>query len=499
MKRIGLRLFAALSLALPLCAAAIEAGTLLEVRLRQGLASYSSRAGSEVTANLIAPVKAGGETLLPQGCVIRGRLAEVKSIGWGVKNLRASMRIEFDSVQFPDGSTLAIRSRILAVENARESIDAKGKITGIRATAPMGHRLAGIARNIFIWDPMLQLVLVGSTAAVLRFPEAEIHFPAGTEMLLQLTAPLEVDTTWSTPLPRLAVDDGARGQLHNLMRGMTWRTTTQKSGKPADVVNVVFVGEPEWVERAFAAAGWRRADALTKKTGWMSFRSFAESHPYPAAPMSSMLMDESPAAFQFSKSLNNYSERHHLRIYNQPGQWDGRPVMAAASTQDIAITFSFSSRRLIHVVDRNIDNERAKIVNDLVYTGCVDAGELIERPWVPAESRIGTGETVRTDGAVAVLELNPCRTPLRTLENSAPMQVSGGFGQKMSRRVFLTLGNDFTFNNPLYQAGLGIKFLWNRMLGREDRTQPKRTSLLERPARATDMAPATPGPAALPD
>ncbi len=498
MKRPYLNLFWLCALSSPLCAASIGAKSLLEVRLRHDLASYSSRAGSEVTATLVAPVKSGVDTLLPQGAVVRGQLVEVKAIGWGVKNLRASMRIDFDTVQLPDGSSLPIKSRLLAVENAREHIDQTGKIVGIRATAPMGHRLAGIARNVFIWDPLLQLVIAGSTAAVLTFPEAEIHYPAGTEMLLQLTEPLEVDTTWTTPLPRVATDGASREQLSNIIRAMTWRATTDNDRKPADIVNVVFLGEPEWVERAFSAAGWQLADPLTKKSGWMCFRSVAESRPYPAAPMSRMLLDEQFAKLSFSKSLSNYSKRHHLRIFSQAERWNGRPLMAAASTQDLGITLSFSNRRIIHVVDRNIDNERAKIVNDLVYTGCVDAAELVERPWIPAESKIGTGEMIRTDGSIAVIELNPCRTPLRTLDSSDPVRVSGGIGQKMSRRVFLTLGNDFTFNNPVYQAGLGLKFLWNRMLGREDRSQPARTSVVDGQSRSTDLAPPVPT-AALPD
>lgn len=90
------------------------------------------------------------------------------------------------------------------------------------------------------------------------------------------------------------------------------------------------------------------------------------------------------------------------------------------------ITWAFRNNRLIHVIDRNIDNERAKIINDLVYTGCVDAAQLVSRPWVPQQAKVATGEMIHTDGAVAVLELNPCRTPLRTLASDAPLPVSGG-------------------------------------------------------------------------
>lgn len=40
--------------------------------------------------------------------------------------------------------------------------------------------------------------------------------------------------------------------------------------------------------------------------------------------MSTMTLDESPARFQFSKALNSYSKRHHLRIFDQSEQWNGQ-------------------------------------------------------------------------------------------------------------------------------------------------------------------------------
>ncbi|MBI4893991.1 MAG: LssY C-terminal domain-containing protein [Acidobacteria bacterium] len=491
MKRLSCSLFCLAFWAVSLTAAEIRTGTLLELRLQQQVTSYSSRPGSEVRATLIAPVRVNGDTLLPMGSTVRGKLSEVKRIGWGLRNLRASLRIDFDSIQLPDGTSHDLKTRLTAVDNAREKVDDSGKIVGIRATAPMGYRAAGIARNLFFWDPMIQVVLAGTTAVVLNFPEAEINFPAGTEMQARLTEPLDVDTTWSTPLPKLATTEDSRRQILNQIRAMTWRTQTKGSAKPADIVNLVFLGDPEWLERAFNAAGWAAADRLSKSTGWKTFHSFAEARPYPSAPMSPMTLDENPASLQFSKSLNNYSRRHHLRVFNQANHWNGHPVLAASSTQDLAITVSFSNRRLIHVIDRNIDNERAKIVNDLVYTGCVDAAEIIHRPWVPNSSEVATGEHILTDGAVAVLELNPCRNPYRTLPAQDPMAVSGGWWQRLGRQVVLTIGNDFTFNNPIYQAGKGAQFLVRRAFKKDYQAPPVRASLLPVPERQTDLSPVT--------
>jgi hypothetical protein len=110
----------------------------------------------------------------------------------------------------------------------------------------------------------------------------------------------------------------------------------------------------------------------------------------------------------------------------------------------------------------NVDNERAKVVNDLVYTGCVDAAELMDRSWVPRELKGSNGWPMQTDGAVAVLELNPCRDPQRFDEPVAGLKTRPGVWKRTPRNVLLTFGNDLTYNNPFVQAGKGIQLLWKR-------------------------------------
>ncbi len=101
-------------------------------------------------------------------------------------------------------------------------------------------------------------------------------------------------------------------------------------------------------------------------------------------------------------------------------------------------------------------------VNDLVATGCVDAAELIDRLGYPG---VGNPRSkLRTDGRIAVLELNPCRTPLRTVEPEPVPRP--GVWRRIPRQFFLTVRNDFTFNNPVYQAGVGVKYLWKKATGR---------------------------------
>lgn len=427
----------------------------------------------------MAPVRLDERTVIPIGAWVRGELGEVRKVGLGLRRGRASLRFDFDTLELPDGTTFPLTARVAGVDTARESVAPDGRILGIRATDAFGHRMAGITRNLFFWDPLIHSVLAGATAATIRFPESEIYFPAGTELRLELTQPLQLREEWTVPLPAITTSVAERSDLLEIVRDMTYRSLTA-SLREADLINVALLGEEEWVRRAFDAAGWVEADRLTKSTGWATFRSVAESKAYPEAPMSAQLLDELPPVAELSKALNTYSKRHHARIWPLPDSFRGRPVFALAATEDTAIDFSFRRMRLIHAIDPNLDNERAKIINDLVDAGCVDAAELIERPWAPREFRNATGEKVFTDSRLLVIELNPCRSHQMRAHTAGAqtLRISGRWYQRVPRQVILTVRNDFTRNNPVFQAALGVRYLIGKAGGNERRrARPARESV----------------------
>lgn len=463
------------AIALFFCAATaaasdIPAGTVWEARLVTGISSYTAKKGAAVEAVVLAATAEAGRA--PGGARLLGQLAEVKRVGFGVLRGRASLRPVFHSLLLPDGETVPIETTLISLDNARETVDSKGRIQGIRATSVFGHRMAGIARNVFFWDPLIQTVLAGTTSATLRFPESEIHLPAGSEFRVRIEQGIDLRDDLTVPLPQVA-SGGEADQLRAVISDLTLVTTDAKSGRKADLVNLLLLGESEWLERAFEAAGWVEADPLTKATGWKSFRALAEAHNYPEAPMSKQLLDERPPEFELSKTVNDYSQRHHARIFGQQAAFRGRPAFAGSATHDVGIDFLFKRFKLTHVVDTSLDRERAKVVNDLIATGCVDAAELIDRPWAPREHVNTSEQKLHTDGRIAVLELNPCRTPLLPVRPEEAPKPSAW--KRVPRQFFLTVRNDFTHNNPFYQAGLGIKYLMRKMWGGEvTRQSPSR-------------------------
>ena len=76
------------------------------------------------------------------------------------------------------------------MENARESVDAQGRIQGIRSTATLSNRASGLVGSLAFGDPIAAIFTTAASASVLRFSEPEISLPAGTELIAELTAPI---------------------------------------------------------------------------------------------------------------------------------------------------------------------------------------------------------------------------------------------------------------------------------------------------------------------
>jgi len=72
----------------------------------------------------------------------------------------------------------------------------------------------------------------------------------------------------------------------------------------------------------------------------------------------------------------------------------------------VGINFSEENRTFIHRIDSEIDRERTKVVDDLLFTGRVQSMELVDRPNVLQHAQNATGDNLETDGKMVVLVLN---------------------------------------------------------------------------------------------
>ncbi len=429
----------------------VPAGTRLDVRLLHPLDSRTVDEGDPVRTVLITPASVDGHILIPQGSELSGTIVKAHGVGWGVVHESAALTLDLNQAKLPDGRTLPIHTRLHQVENSRESVDANGTIRGVRSTGTLGHSAESKISSVAAVDPVAYLFTSVSATAVLGFAEPEILYPAGTEMDIEFTSPLITSQVYPAKVPPLTRSPGEE-DLGAFVRRVPFRTMTKGSNKPSDLTNLLFIGSPDGLRRAFEAAGWLPTDNLNASSTFQTLKTLSGNQTYREAPMSTLLLDERAPILNLSKTTNTFSSRHHLRIFDPAMRYGGTTVLTSSSTQDIGIAFSRKQKTFIHVIDEYIDNERSKVVNDLEYTGCVDAMSLVPRPWVPQDAHNSTGDRLRTDGAIAVLRINDCPHPKTSPEDEPTPPPRA---QRIARDTMLVLRNDLWRGNLVYQGITG--------------------------------------------
>ena len=432
-------------------------GTELHIRLSTPVGSYASRAGDPLDGVLIAPaLDRNGEILLPEGSLISGRVQSVKRVGLGLKHETATLDLVFDQITLPGGASLPLASRLYEVDNSRERVAFDGSILGVRSTASIGYRVSGYIRTMLAWEIHAQVALWATKMALVHVPEPEIYYPAGSELTLALTEPL-ASTVWPESGEQLSAQDDA--QLRSLVAEMPYRTLS-RSGRPSDLVNMIFVGTRAEIADSFRAAGWTQASKASLRTRFIGARAVVEGLGYPTAPMSHQTLNDRPPDMAWQKNLNDVAKRHHVRIWKQSQTWDGREVWLGAATRDVDYAFlRHGSSGVTHRIEQDIDRERDKIAYDLQFTSCTSLVDWWDRPGSPLEAHNATGDPMTTDGRLAVIRFNQCRAPRLVAGSPEILVEHGPFFQRLLRRQILSFRSDYYRTNLYWRSYEGTRWL----------------------------------------
>ncbi len=388
-------------LAAPVFAVQIPPGSELSVRLTDKVASEAQTQPPAVHAVLIAPVIVNGAVALSAGAKLTGTIKQAKA---ATEKDPATLQLVFTDLS--DGTAHTnITAVVSSLDNARESIDDKGLITGITPNETMSARLdQGIAK-LQANDKFAGLAgLIQGTKQALKIQDANpnIDYDAGAEFTLRLSQPFEWRAADHGPTSKLQPFPN-ESALIDLVNRQPFRTTTDRTERPSDITNLMFLGTEDELRAAFEKAGWFAPSRLNTASKLETARALIEARGYKEGPMSILLLDGRAPDLSYQKGNNTFAQRHHLRIFRRPETFDGKPVWVCSSTHDIAIDYSDRDRTFIHKIDSDIDKERAKVVNDLLYTGAVRSLALVPRPNIPENATNATGDPLRTDGGMAVL------------------------------------------------------------------------------------------------
>jgi hypothetical protein len=371
----------------------------MSVRLTAPLSSHHAKTGDPVDTVLIAPVPVDEATEVPSGAAVSGRVVEVTG-----RHGRARLLVRFDRLAV-DGHESVIQARVAEVDNAREAVTEDGRIVGLPGVASppsTTHALLLLA----ISEHPVALALFEAVRAVARAVEhAGIQYDPGVEMTLVTERATDVPGDVRDERPP-SPDATAVGPL---VGSLPLFATAERAERRADLTNVLLVGSGDEVSRAFEAAGWVRAESSRRATT-KAFLALARHHAYRSAPVSLLRLEGRAPDIVFEKQNNSISKRHHLRLWRLAGGLEGRDAWLGAATHDVGIVFDRPERWFTHEVDPEIDRERDKIVNDLVFTGAVAARSDVPRPRAPHSFESG-GVSMLTDGKIAVLAMKLAHGP----------------------------------------------------------------------------------------
>lgn len=438
----------------------VPPGAQLHIRLTTPVGSYASRAGDPVNAVLIAPVVAGEETILPAGSLISGRLKSVQRVGLGFIHELAALDLEFTGITAPNGENLPLFARIQEVDNARERLTAEGSIRGTRPTSSLSYRFGGYIRTAIEWELHARIAIWAIKAFLLQVPEPELYYPAGVELTLALTEPVTALPSTSAVASPRRLNAGERIQMAAVLAELPDRTHATLSNRPSDLINVMFIGSRDDLSDAFEAAGWLQPKPTNLRTNIRRIRAVADGRGDSTAPMSDLLVQDTKAEMSWAKSFNDVSKRHHIRIWKQPATWNGQQVWVGAATRDVDFAYLRPGSAMTHKIAENVDQERDKVVNDLVFTSCVDMADDMERLDVPATTRNATGDPMHTDTRIAILQLNTCEAPTGILQTAgATLALHGSKMQRFARREILSFRSDLLRENLYWRSYEGVRMM----------------------------------------
>jgi len=452
-------------------AAADERGQSMVIRLLTPVASYS-HAGTRFDATVIGPVLRGGVDFLPSGTVVTGTVTKSASVRFGVLRERAKLELRFDGCRLPGGAAVECTVSLEGVDNAREKVNGD-RIKGVLAASHpyswlnglwyrpgtllvsrSAYGLTGAGGEIYTHlaaTPLGAAALISSEMLLYRLPDPEISFPSGTEMLVRVQVP---DDFSPSPEPLMPLSP----EWCEWVASQPEAVYLPDKRLAGDIIQLVFVGSRQQLERAFLAAGWSTVQPLNRRSFTHMYSAFLSMKADPTAPIAPLVYRGSTAALSFQKTLNTVAKRHHIRIWPASFPGTDEQVWLAAATHDTTIALDPKRLTLTHRIDRFIDRERSAVVNDLSSAGCLSGIGSVERP--KAVRRPGSGKPSVTDGNAALMFLADC---------SAPETAASDLGAPHRWRLTLALRRFFLGDrqyvwreNPYYWAYRATTSLWSR-------------------------------------
>ena len=349
----------------------IPDGTPVQLQLAESVSSAHARVGDLLDFVVVRDVNVEGFTVIPAGTVARGSVTGVKHkrfLGMGGR-----IALKLDSVELVNGDRVGLRARL--------EVKGRSRIK-LMATAMIATGL------VFLPAAPVFLLTRGHDTTVLKSTEITADIDGATSVLsagLQRSLESSSNLDWMMDYLPPRVFNG--------------------KGREGDMLNLIFVGQQEDLQKAFERAGWVKTDKLKPIFVWhLLWHGTNDAR----LPMSRLFLfgrvqDYSYALPELGAAA---SRRHHIRVWKTDYTIDGMPVWAASATHDIGIEIAKRGHLIGHRIDPAVDAERDFIGVDLTNTSLVGRQEYLHSPDPVFQALTASGETYNSDGRILLLDLH---------------------------------------------------------------------------------------------
>ena len=177
-------------------------------------------------------------------------------------------------------------------------------------------------------------------------------------------------------------------------------------GREGDMLNLVFVGQQEDLQKAFERAGWVKTDKWKPIFAWhLLWHGTNDAR----LPMSRLFLFGRVQDYSYALPERGVAglRRHHIRIWKTDYTMDGTPVWAASATHDIPVEIAKRGHLIGHRIDPAVDVERDFIGVALTSTSSVSRQEYLHPPDPVLQALTASGEPYNSDGRILLLDLHP--------------------------------------------------------------------------------------------
>lgn len=370
----------------------LEDGTPVKLRIGRTVSSVNAQVGDSVDFVAVHDVLVGNTPVISSGTIAFGTVVEAhtkRRMGRGGK-----LSIRLDSIKLSTGDKVVLRS-VMAVKGGGN-------------TTAMATGMAVTAAAFLPAAPVL-LFVRGKDSVILEGTEFTayvngnllldpLNFKPSPASVMPVPSTTNLDPASPT---RIEIHSPAMNQIVELLP----RRVLDSNGLEGDMVNLLFIGTQEQLERAFAQAGWIKTIHSMRQT-----ILHATHHPKNnvVMPMSRLYLfgRRQDYSFVMEDSVSTTTRRHHLRIWKTDSEIAGSPVWVGAATHDIGVEKDARKLTITHKIDPEVDAERDFVGSTMMKTMLVTENAYLPPPSDRiTKAHTATGGNYHSDGRMLLLLL----------------------------------------------------------------------------------------------